>query len=107
LNALAESNFTPDSPNLPLLGNAFNPSSTGGLLIEADPTVGWGDNFGQSMLVADVDNDGVLDLVIGAPQANGGGRVYIISGQWIENNLTTSDAATILSLANPNNLKVI
>jgi len=76
LNALAESNFTPDSPNLPLLGNAFNPSSTGGLLIEADPTVGWGDNFGQTMLVADVDNDGVLDLVISAPQANGGGRVY-------------------------------
>uniref|UniRef100_UPI003137E965 hypothetical protein n=1 Tax=Synechococcus sp. UW140 TaxID=368503 RepID=UPI003137E965 len=104
LNALAQSNFSPDSPNLPLLGNAFNPSSTGGLLIEADPTVGWGDNFGQTMLVADVDNDGVLDLVIGAPQANGGGRVYIINGQWIENNLTTSDATTILSLANPNNL---
>ena len=104
LNALAQSNFSPDSPNLPLLGNAFNPSSSGGLLIEADPTVGWGENFGQTMLVADVNGDGVEDLVIGSPQANGGGRVYIISGQWIQNNLTNATGETILSLANPNNL---
>lgn len=104
LNALAQSNFSPDSPNLPLLGNAFNPSSSGGLLIEADPTVGWGENFGQTMLVADVNGDGVQDLVIGSPQANSGGRVYIISGLWIQNNLTNAEGDTVLSLANPNNL---
>ncbi|MCX5945830.1 MAG: hypothetical protein NTZ53_11145 [Cyanobacteria bacterium] len=104
LNALSQSNFSPDAPNLPLLGAANNPSSSGGLLIQADPTVGWGENFGQTMLVADVNGDKVDDLVIGAPQANGGGRVYIISGKWIQDNLTTVDGATILNLANPNGL---
>jgi len=111
LNALAQSNFSPDSPNLPLLANANYPSSTGGLLIQADPTVGWAENFGQTMLSADFNNDGIADLVIGAPQAIGGGRVYIIDGKWIQNNLTTANiGSTILSLANtsgvvnPNNI---
>jgi hypothetical protein len=104
LNALSQSNFSPDAPNLPLFGAANNPSSSGGLLIQADPTVGWGENFGQTMLVALVNDDDIPDLVIGAPQANGGGRVYIIDGSWIANNLTTVDRATILNLANPNGL---
>lgn len=68
LNALSQSNFSPDAPNLPLLGAANNPSSSGGLLIQADPTVGWGENFGQTMLVADVNGDKVDDLVISAPK---------------------------------------
>ena len=104
LNALSQSNFSPDAPNLPLLGAANNPSSSGGLLIQADPTVGWGENFGQTMLVADVNYDGVDDLVIGAPQANGGGRVYIIDGKWIAANLTSANGNTILNLANPNSI---
>ena len=105
LNALSQSNFSPESPNLPLLGDANYPSTTGGLLIQADPTIGWGDNFGQNLIVADVNKDGVQDLVIGAPQANGGGRVYIIDGNWIANNLTDEvNVGTILNLANPTGL---
>ena len=104
LNALAQSDFSPDAPNLPMMGAANNPSSSGGLLIQADPTVGWGENFGQTMLVADVNHDGVDDLVIAAPQANGGGRVYIIDGNWIAANLTTENGNTILNLANPNEI---
>ncbi len=104
LNALSQSNFSPDVPNLPLLGAAYNASSAGGLLIQADPTVGWGENFGQTMLVADVNDDGVDDLVIAAPQANGGGRVYIIDGNWIAANLTSANGNTILNLANPNGI---
>lgn len=104
LNALAQSNFSPDAPNLPLLGNAFNPSSSGGLLIQADPTVGWGENFGQTMLVADVNGDGVEDLVIAAPQANGGGCVYIIDGKWIQSQLTSADGGATLNLANPDSI---
>ena len=104
LNALAQSTFSPDSPNLPLLGNANNPSSVGGLLIEADPTTGWDQSFGQNMLVADVNGDGIEDLVIASPQANGGGCVYIIDGTWISNNLTNANGATTINLANANNL---
>ena len=104
LNALAQSNFSPEAPNLPLLGNATNPSSSGGLLIQADPTSGWIQNFGQTMLVADVNGDGIQDLVIASAQANGGGCVYIIDGTWISNNLTNADGATTLNLANANNL---
>jgi hypothetical protein len=104
LNALAQSTFSPDSPNLPLLGNANNPSSVGGLLIEADPTTGWDQSFGQTMLVADVNGDGIEDLVIASPQANGGGCVYIIDGTWISNNLTNANGATTINLANTNNL---
>ena len=74
------------------------------MLIQADPTVGWGENFGQTMLVADVNDDGVDDLVIAAPQANGGGRVYIIDGNWIAANLTSANGNTILNLANPNGI---
>ncbi len=104
LNALAQSNFSADAPNLPLLGAASNASGSGGLLIQADPTVGWGENFGQSMLVADVNGDGTSDLVIACPQANGGGRVYIVDGRWISQNLTNPDGASILNLANPNGI---
>ena len=101
LNALANSNFYPATPNLPLLGDANNPSSSGGLLIKADPTAGWGQNFGQTMLVADVNQDGISDLIIAAPQANGGGRVVIVDGQWIKTTLTSSGGATTLDLSNP------
>ena len=101
LNALANSNFSPATPNLPLLGDANNPSSSGGLLIKADPTAGWGQNFGQTMLVADVNQDGISDLIIAAPQANGGGRVVIVDGQWIKTTLTSSGGATTLDLSNP------
>jgi hypothetical protein len=102
LNALADSNFVSGSVNLPLLGDALYPSTSGGLLIQADPTAGWGQQLGQTMLVADVvGNDGVDDLVLAAPAANGGGKVYIISGTWISNNLTQNTGEAILSLANP------
>ena len=101
LNALANANFSPDSPTLPLLGDAFYPSSVGGLLIQADPTAGWGQQFGATMLVADINADGVEDLVVGAPDANGGGRVVIIDGAWIQANLTSPTGNTILNLANP------
>ena len=101
LNALADSNFSPNEPNRPLLSSATYQSSTGGLLILADATVGWGDGFGEVMLTADLNNDGIEDLVISAPQANGGGRVYIINGTWIQNNLTSDNGATTLNLANP------
>lgn len=104
LNALAQSTFSADGPNLPLLGNANNPSSSGGLLIEADATTGWDQSFGQVMLVADVNGDGIEDLVIASPQANGGGCVYIIDGTWISNNLTNTDGATTINLANADNL---
>ncbi|MFZ0408214.1 MAG: DUF4114 domain-containing protein [Cyanobium sp.] len=104
LNALARSNFSPESPNLPLLGNATHPSDSGGLLIEADPTTGWDQNFGKTMLVADVNGDGSQDLVIAAPQANGGGKVYIIDGSWIRDNLTNANGVNTINLANANNL---
>ena len=56
------------------------------------------------MLAADVNNDGIQDLVIAAPQANGGGRVYIISGEWIQDKLTSADGGATLDLANPDQL---
>ena len=101
LNALANSNFSPDTPNLPLLGDAFYPSSSGGLLIQADPTAGWGQQLGQTMLVVDVNNDGTQDLVIAAPAANGGGVVYIVDGNWIQGDLANDTGSTILNLSNP------
>jgi hypothetical protein len=104
LNALARSNFSPETPNRPLLNDAFNPSAFGGLLIQADATAGWGQNFGQTMLVADVNGDQTPDLIISAPQANGGGRVVIIDGAWIKANLTNSGGQTVLNLANPGSL---
>ena len=104
LNALAASDFSPNRPNLPLLNSALYQSSTGGLLIKADASAGWGQNFGSTMLVADVNNDGTDDLVIAAPQANGGGAVVVISGLWIADNLTSSTGQTILDLSNPGNL---
>ena len=104
LNALAASEFSPNRANLPLLHSALYQSSVGGLLIKADASAGWGQNFGNTMLVADVNNDGTDDLVIAAPQANGGGAVVIIDGSWIKNNLTSSTGQTILDLSNPGNL---
>lgn len=104
LNALAGSNFSPQAPNLPLLNDALYQSSVGGLLIKADPSAGWGQNFGSAMLVADVNDDGVLDLIIAAPQANGGGAVVIVDGTWIASSLTASTGQTILDLSNPSNL---
>ena len=104
LNALATSNFSPQTPNLPLLNDFLYQSSVGGLLIKADPTDGWGQNFGATMLVADVNDDGTLDLIIAAPQANGGGAVVIVDGKWIASSLTASTGQTILDLSNPSNL---
>lgn len=104
LNALASSNFNPQAPNLPLLNSALNKSSVGGLLIKADPSAGWSQNFGANMLVADVNNDGTQDLIISAPQANGGGAVVVVNGEWIASNLTASTGETILDLSNPSNL---
>jgi hypothetical protein len=101
LNALANSNFSPEAPNLPLLNDKTYPKSYGGLLIKADPTLGWGQSFGQTMLVADINNDGVQDLVISAPSANGGGKVLIIDGNWIKDNLTNSAGERSLNLASP------
>jgi hypothetical protein len=101
LNALANSNFSPESPNRPLLNDATYPTSYGGLLIKADPTDGWGQSFAQTMLVEDLNGDGVKDLVISAPAANGGGKVVIIDGNWIKDNLTSSTGSTILNLASP------
>lgn len=98
LDALADSNFSPDSPNLPLLDDGI---SYGGLLIQADPTAGWGQQLGDTMLVADINGDSILDLVIAAPASNSGGRVYIIDGTWIQENLTKEGSGTILDLANP------
>ena len=104
LNALANSNFSPESPNLPLLNDATYPASYGGLLIKADPTAGWGQSFAQAMLVEDLNGDGVKDLVISAPAANGGGKVVIVDGNWIKDNLTSSTGRTILNLASPDDL---
>lgn len=104
LNALATSNFSPQAPNLPLLNDSLYQSSVGGLLIKADPTDGWGQNFGATMLVADVNDDGTLDLIIAAPQANDGGAVVIVDGKWIASSLTASTGQTILDLSNPSNL---
>ena len=101
LNALANSNFSPEEPNRPLLNDATHPAGYGGLLIKADPTNGWGQNFGQTMLVADIDGDGVKDLVISAPSANSGGKVVIIDGKWIQENLTNAAGSTVLNLASP------
>ncbi|MFN9923979.1 MAG: hypothetical protein ACK55H_08130 [Cyanobacteriota bacterium] len=104
LNALADSNFSPEEPNLPLLDSAVHRSSSGGLLIQADPTVGLDQNFGFTMLTARINGSDRDDLIIAAPQADGGGKVYIIDGNWIANNLTTANGATILNLANPSDL---
>jgi hypothetical protein len=103
LNALANSNFSPEAANRPLLNDAMNPAAYGGLLIQADPTLGWSQNFAQTLLVADINGDGVLDLVISAPSANSGGKVVIIDGNWIKANLTNPGANTTLNLANPDN----
>ncbi len=99
LNALARSNFDAQTPNLPLLNDGRYRSDSGGLLIQADETLGVDANLGQVMLNADLDDDGNEELIIAAPNASGGGRVYIISGDWIAANLN-SDPLT-LDLANP------
>lgn len=99
LNALARSSFSADAPNLPLLQNSRSQSSSGGLLIAADPTEGWGGNLGQVMLVADINGDGCDELIIAAPDSNNGGSVYIISGSWIQQNLNSNPQ--ILDLNNP------
>ncbi|MCX5969099.1 MAG: FG-GAP-like repeat-containing protein, partial [Cyanobacteria bacterium] len=104
LKALASSRFEADRPNLPLRDDVSNPSSSGGLLIRAEASAGWGQGFGDTMLVADVNNDGVKDLVISAPQANGGGKVLIINGLWIQKQLTTSAGTKILDLSDPDSL---
>ena len=104
LNALAASNFSPSRPNLPLLNSALYQSSVGGLLIKADASAGWGQNFGATMLVADVNNDGTQDLIISAPQANGGGAVVVVDGRWIAGSLNSNTGQTILDLSNPANL---
>lgn len=101
LNALAKSNFSPEAPNRPHLHDATHPAGYGGLLIKADPTDGWGQNFGQTMLVEDINGDGVKDLVISAPSANSGGKVVIIDGKWIQDNLTNAAGSTVLNLASP------
>ena len=101
LNALANSNFSPEAPNRPLLHDATHPAGYGGLLIKADPTDGWGQNFGQTMLVEDINGDGVKDLVISAPSANSGGKVVIIDGKWIQDNLKNAAGSTVLNLASP------
>ncbi|MCP9789043.1 FG-GAP repeat protein [Cyanobium sp. Maggiore-St4-Cus] len=102
LNALARSSFSDAAPNLPLLNDARNPSSGGGLLIQADPTAGWGGNIGNTMLVVDLNGDGNDELIIAAPNTNAGGTVYIIDGSWIQTNLATNPE--ILDLSNPENL---
>jgi hypothetical protein len=99
LNALAQSNFDAQTANLPLLNNGRYPSNSGGLLITADETLGIDANLGQVMLNADLDGDGNEELIIAAPQASGGGRVYIISGKWIADNLNSNPLT--LDLANP------
>ena len=104
LNALASSNFSPETPNRPLLYDKSHQASYGGLLVQADPTAGWGQNFGQTMLVVDVNGDGTNDLVLSAPSANGGGKVVIIDGTWIQTSLTNASGSTTLNLANPENL---
>lgn len=102
LNALARSSFSDAAPNLPLLNDARNPSSGGGLLIQADPTAGWGGNIGNTMLVVDLNGDGNDELILAAPNTNEGGTVYIIDGSWIQKNLTSNPE--ILDLSNPDNL---
>ncbi|MCP9787932.1 FG-GAP repeat protein [Cyanobium sp. Maggiore-St4-Cus] len=99
LNALAQSNFDAQTANLPLLNDGRYPSDSGGLLIKADETLGIDANLGQVMLNADLDGDGNEELIIAAPQASGGGRVYIISGKWIADNLNSNPLT--LDLANP------
>ena len=99
LNALSTSNFDPETPNLPLLNDGKYPSGSGGLLIKADETLGIAANLGQVMLNADLNADGHDELIIAAPNAAGGGRVYIISGAWIASNLNTNPLT--LDLANP------
>jgi hypothetical protein len=102
LNALARSNFNAAAPNLPLLQDAQSQSSSGGLLIAADPTEGWGGNLGRVMLVADLNGDGCDELIIAAPDTNSGGSVYIISGSWIQQNLNSNPET--LDLNNPDGL---
>ena len=99
LNALAQANFDAQTPNLPLLNDGRYRSDSGGLLIKADETLGIDANLGQVMLNADLDGDRNEELIIAAPQASGGGRVYIISGQWIADNLNSNPRT--LNLANP------
>ena len=100
LNALADSSFSPDKPNYPLLQS--NGLQYGGLLITADPTEGWGQDFGVNMITADLTGNQIDDLIIAAPNANDGGVVYVINGEWISSNLASStDGQTILNLSNP------
>ena len=100
LNALANSNFDPNRPNLPLLNDPAYANQSGGLLIKADPTLGLEANLGQTMTSADLDGDGLDELIIASPNANGGGCVYIIAGKWIAANLNSQ--ALTLDLTNPN-----
>lgn len=44
-----------------------------------------GDEFGQALASGDFDNDGLLDLAVGAPgENNDDGRVFIYRGAWAE-----------------------
>ena len=37
-------------------------------------------DFGAAIVTSDFDNDGCVDLLVGAPAASGGGAVYLING---------------------------
>lgn len=52
-----------------------------------------GDAFGAAVVLADLNDDGCDDIVVGAPGAGGAGRVHVILGA--ENGFQTTDGQTL------------
>jgi hypothetical protein len=84
-----------------------DPESTGAVLFFANPlplvgsyedasavfsTQDSSEEFGQSVAAGDFNGDGLVDLFIGAPSAEGGGRVYLFEDSLSDHNTADADA---------------
>ena len=58
-----------------------------------------GDEFGAAVVLADLNEDGCSDIIVGAPGAAGTGRVYVVLGA--PNGFQTADGKTLDGGATP------